>query len=154
MLAVSTRLSASFVGATHPQHKNLRKLRFQCLCLQPLVNWAVAAMPAPSRLAGRVWGRAFALNQGRPKKGPSFIFSVPFHARSTPLHSASCVAFPSCGGGSIAATPPLRSSQKENSASSIFFLLRCLGVFDCPRNIQLQTVSPVHIPKKNKESRR
>jgi len=64
-VVVFTRLSASFVAALHPQHHNFRKLQLPCLCLPPLVNLAVAALPAPSGLAGRARkGRAFALNQG------------------------------------------------------------------------------------------
>jgi hypothetical protein len=60
----------------------------------------------------------------------TYIFSPPLHARSTSLHSVNYASFPSCGGCSIAATPPLRSSKNNNFGYRCnHYFLRCLGVF-------------------------
>ena len=124
-----TRLIASFVAALHPQHHITPQATSWrvCVCRRLLMG---RLPPCP---AVRV-GSALLCPKSRKarKSGQPLTFSLPFHARSPPLHCAGSAPFPSCGGGSIAATPPHRSSQKENSASYIFFLLRCLGVFDCP----------------------
>ena len=69
-VVVFTRLSASFVAALHPQHHNFRKLQLPCLCLPPLVNLAVAALPAPSGSAPL----RFALNQGKAPAWPAVNF--------------------------------------------------------------------------------
>ena len=62
------------------------------------------------------------------------IFSPPFHARSPTLHSVNSASFSSCGGCSIAATPPRRSSSAKKSSlpekgHHFFCSLRCLGGF-------------------------
>ncbi|HEY0040054.1 MAG TPA: hypothetical protein VGB71_05285, partial [Flavisolibacter sp.] len=77
------------------------------------------------------------------------IFSLPFHARSTSLRFASCAAFPSCGDGSIAATPPLRSSKNKFRKLHLFFC----GAWGCliaPHQSDLTTISGTLNEKKNK----
>jgi hypothetical protein len=102
--------TASFVS--------LRKLRFTAFgSIVSAVPYCFSgcAFAQPLGLAPFREKRHFALNQGTPRKSGSDFYFFPNVSRSqyyTFVPQKSVTSFPSCGGCSIAATPPLRSSYR------------------------------------------
>ncbi len=119
-VVVFTRLSASFVAALHPQHHNFRKLQLPCLCLPPLVNLAVAALPAPSVSAPL----RFALNQGKATAWPAVnIFPAVSRSQSfSPLRKLRSVPSLRWRVNCRNTATSLLANKKENSAGYVFFL--------------------------------
>jgi hypothetical protein len=131
------------VGLLHPQYRfiSLRSIvRFPLHCI-PLQALSFSSLHSSSIMSAalRVFsGCSFAQPLGlaplalcpKSRNAIADLYFFPTVSRSqyySPLRKG-YVPFPSCGGCSIAATPPLRSSQKKFRKNSIFFTAVLGGV--------------------------